>query len=67
MRRFASRDNPQVDDMWLCDRGRYSAESWNDVDRIRRPAVRVDGTVRDVSVSEAIARRGALAARGARP
>ena len=33
VRRFASRDNPQVDDMWLCDRGRYSAESWNDVDR----------------------------------
>ncbi len=55
VRRFASRDNPQVDDMWLCDRGRYSAENWNDVDRIRRPAVRVDGNVRDVSISEAIA------------
>ena len=54
VRRFASRDNPQVDDMWLCDRGRYSAESWNNVDRVRRPAVRRDGTVRDVSVSEAI-------------
>ncbi|HEY8756494.1 MAG TPA: NADH-quinone oxidoreductase subunit NuoG [Candidatus Dormibacteraeota bacterium] len=55
VRRFASRDNPLVDDMWLCDRGRYSAETWNDVDRIRRPAVRSNGTVRDVSVSEAIA------------
>src|SRR5665213_2213594 len=54
VRRFASRDNPQVDDMWLCDRGRYSAESWNNVDRVRRPAVRRDGTVRDVSVPEAI-------------
>jgi NADH-quinone oxidoreductase subunit G len=54
VRRFASRDNPLVDDMWLCDRGRYSAESWNDVDRIRRPAVRSNGTVRDVSISEAI-------------
>jgi len=62
VRRFASRDNPLVDDMWLCDRGRYSAESWNNVDRIRRPAVRRDGTIRDVSVSEAIA----TAARGLR-
>ncbi|MEO8899176.1 MAG: molybdopterin-dependent oxidoreductase [Candidatus Dormibacter sp.] len=55
MKRFASRDNPLVEDMWLCDRGRYSAESWNDVERVRRPVVRVDGAVRDVSVSEAIA------------
>jgi NADH dehydrogenase/NADH:ubiquinone oxidoreductase subunit G len=54
MRRFASRDNPLVDDMWLCDRGRYSAESWNNVERVRRPAVREDGKARDVSVSEAI-------------
>jgi NADH-quinone oxidoreductase subunit G len=62
VRRFASRDNPLVDDLWLCDRGRYSAESWNNIDRIRRPAVRRDGTIRDVSVSEAIA----TAARGLR-
>jgi NADH-quinone oxidoreductase subunit G len=55
VRRFASRDNHLVDDMWLCDRGRYSAESWNNVDRIRRPALREAGSVRDVSVSEAIA------------
>jgi NADH-quinone oxidoreductase subunit G len=55
MKRFASRDNPLVEDMWLCDRGRYSAESWNNVERVRRPAVRADGTTRDVSVSEAIA------------
>jgi NADH-quinone oxidoreductase subunit G len=62
MKRFASRDNPLVEDMWLCDRGRYSAESWNDVDRVRRPVVRDNGAVRDVSVSEAIA----AAARGLR-
>jgi NADH-quinone oxidoreductase subunit G len=55
VKRFASRDNPLVDDMWLCDRGRYSAESWNDVERVRRPLVRDGGTTRDVSVSEAIA------------
>jgi NADH-quinone oxidoreductase subunit G len=55
MKRFASRDNPLVEDMWLCDRGRYSAESWNEVQRVRRPTVRDGNGVRDVSVSEAIA------------
>ena len=56
VRRFASRDNPQVDDMWLCDRGRYSAESWNDADRDPpRPPCATPTAVRDVSVSEAIA------------
>ncbi len=38
VRRFASRDNPAVDDMWLCDRGRYSATSWNGRERVHRPA-----------------------------
>ena len=31
VRRFASRDNPLVDDMWLCDRGRYSFDRWNSI------------------------------------
>jgi NADH-quinone oxidoreductase subunit G len=40
VRRFASRDNPLVDDMWLCDMGRYSFPRWNSTDRVRRPMVR---------------------------
>jgi NADH-quinone oxidoreductase subunit G len=40
VKRFASRDNPLVDDMWLCDRGRYSFPRWNSTDRVRRPMVR---------------------------
>ena len=55
VKRFASRDNPLVDDMWLCDRGRYSATAWNDLDRVRRPAVRDTDGSRDVSVSGAVA------------
>jgi NADH-quinone oxidoreductase subunit G len=54
VRRFASRDNPLVDDMWLCDRGRYSFDRWNSAERVRRPLVRGDNEARDVSVSEAI-------------
>jgi NADH-quinone oxidoreductase subunit G len=40
VKRFASRDNPLVDDMWLCDEGRYSFPRWNSTDRIRQPLVR---------------------------
>ena len=39
VKRFASRDNPLVDDMWLCDRGRYSFPRWNSTERVRRPLV----------------------------
>ncbi|MHB8488169.1 MAG: NADH-quinone oxidoreductase subunit NuoG [Candidatus Dormibacteria bacterium] len=54
VRRFASRDNPLVDDMWLCDRGRYSFDRWNASERVRRPVVRSDDESRDVTVSEAV-------------
>jgi NADH-quinone oxidoreductase subunit G len=54
VRRFASRDNPLVDDMWLCDRGRYSFDRWNSAERVRRPLVRSDDESRDVSVPDAI-------------
>ena len=54
IRRFASRDNPMVDDMWLCDRGRYSFDRWNSSERVRRPVVRSDDESRDVSVPDAI-------------
>jgi NADH-quinone oxidoreductase subunit G len=54
VRRFASRDNPLVDDMWLCDRGRYSFDRWNSSERVRRPMLRSDDELRDISVNEAI-------------
>jgi NADH-quinone oxidoreductase subunit G len=54
VRRFASRDNPLVDDMWLCDQGRYSFDRWNTSERVRRPVVRSDDEPRDVTVADAI-------------
>jgi NADH-quinone oxidoreductase subunit G len=54
VRRFASRDNALVDDMWLCDRGRYSFPTWNSSERVRRPILTSDDESRDVSVQEAI-------------
>jgi NADH-quinone oxidoreductase subunit G len=54
--RFASRDNPLVDDMWLCDRGRYSVARWNQTARVRRPLLRQSGGggEREVAVAEAV-------------
>ncbi len=66
VRRFASRDNPLVDDMWLCDRGRYSAPRWNRTERVRRPA-RARQRRRPGGQRPAGRRRGGTAAaRGAR-
>jgi NADH-quinone oxidoreductase subunit G len=57
VKRFASRDNPLVDDMWLCDRGRYSFTRWNATDRIRRPMVASRGQLAmPVTVEDAVAR-----------
>ncbi|HZS15331.1 MAG TPA: 2Fe-2S iron-sulfur cluster-binding protein [Candidatus Dormibacteraeota bacterium] len=55
VKRFASRDNPNVDDMWLCDRGRYSAPQWNDTTRVRRAVIRHrSGDTREVLPAEAV-------------
>jgi NADH-quinone oxidoreductase subunit G len=54
VKRFASRDNPLVDDMWLCDRGRYSAPRWNRTDRVRRPLVRSREGDQEVSPQVAV-------------
>ncbi|HVS42345.1 MAG TPA: 2Fe-2S iron-sulfur cluster-binding protein [Candidatus Dormibacteraeota bacterium] len=59
VKRFASRDNPLVDDMWLCDRGRYSVPRWNRTDRVRRPVVRPRaGEDQEVSVQQAVQEAG---------
>jgi NADH-quinone oxidoreductase subunit G len=60
VKRFASRDNPLVDDMWLCDEGRYSFPRWNSTDRIRRPLVR--GSRREPSGSAATTEAAVAAA-----
>lgn len=55
IKRFVSRDNPLVDDSWLCDRGRYSSIDWNARDRVRRPALRPrNGHVSFPSVEQAV-------------
>lgn len=52
--RFLSRDNPEVDDSWLCDRGRFGFEFINTPDRLKSPILRRDGAFHEVSWGEAL-------------
>lgn len=54
--RFASNDNPEVDDSWLCDTGRYSFPELNRPDRVLNPEARLGGARQAVSYQEAISR-----------
>jgi NADH-quinone oxidoreductase subunit G len=53
VKRAVARDNPDVDDGWLCDRGRYGFEMFDAPERIRGPRLR--GGV-ETSWGEAIAK-----------
>ncbi|MGH2989030.1 MAG: NADH-quinone oxidoreductase subunit NuoG [Solirubrobacterales bacterium] len=64
--RVMSRDNLDVDDGWLCDKGRFGYQMISSPDRITEPMVRRGGELRETSWSEAIAAAadGLGAARG---
>jgi NADH-quinone oxidoreductase subunit G len=40
VKRVVARDNPDVDDGWLCDRGRYGFEMFGAEERVRGPRLR---------------------------
>jgi NADH-quinone oxidoreductase subunit G len=64
VKRVVARDNPEVDDGWLCDRGRYGFEMFDAAERVRGPRLR--GGV-EASWEEAIAKAAeALRAGGER-
>jgi NADH-quinone oxidoreductase subunit G len=52
--RFLSRDNPELDDSWLCDRGRFNFEFINSPERLASPLIRRDGSFVESSWSEAL-------------
>ena len=64
MRRLAG-DDPEVNEEWNCDKGRWAFTYATQGDRITTPLVRDDdGTLRPASWSEAIARGGRRPGRG---
>jgi NADH-quinone oxidoreductase subunit G len=54
MRTF-TRENQDVDDGWICDRGRYTFNYLYAPDRLRQPSVRRDGELSPASFDDAIA------------
>ena len=54
MRTF-TRENPGIDDGWICDRGRYTFNYLYEPSRLRAPLVKQDGDFREVLPDEAIA------------
>jgi NADH-quinone oxidoreductase subunit G len=55
--RVNARDNVDVDDGWLCDKGRFAFQMFNSAERITRPMVRAgDGSLSPISWDEAVTR-----------
>ncbi len=56
LRRIISRENMQVNDQWICDKGRF-AHSWvNHENRLTMPLVRKNGKLEPASWQEALSR-----------
>ncbi|MFL5908872.1 MAG: molybdopterin-dependent oxidoreductase, partial [Solirubrobacterales bacterium] len=55
--RVNARDNVEVDDGWLCDKGRFAFQMFNSAERITHPMVRAgDGSLSPISWDEAVSR-----------
>jgi NADH-quinone oxidoreductase subunit G len=52
--RVLARDNVDVDDGWLCDKGRFGYQSFHSPARITAPMARVGGFLREVSWDQAL-------------
>jgi NADH-quinone oxidoreductase subunit G len=63
VKRVIARDNPDVDDGWLCDRGRYGFEMFAAEERVSEPRLRGGAASWDEAIAKAAA---ALKAGGAK-
>jgi NADH-quinone oxidoreductase subunit G len=52
--RVLARENTEVDDGWLCDKGRFAYQAFHVDERITRPLVRDGGELREVSWERAL-------------
>ncbi len=62
--RVLARDNDEVDDGWICDKGRFDYESFHSPDRVLAPMVRDGGYLREVSWERALDEAAKALARG---
>jgi NADH-quinone oxidoreductase subunit G len=61
--RVLARDNVEVDDGWLCDKGRFAYQSFHVAERVTEPLVRDGGRLRPVSWERALEEAAAGLAR----
>jgi NADH-quinone oxidoreductase subunit G len=61
--RVLGRENAEVDDGWLCDKGRFGYQSFHVDERITEPLIRDGGELRPVSWERALAEAAARLAR----
>lgn len=54
LRRISPRENPAVNDGWLCDKGRFAHQYMDSPERVTQPLVRKDGELRPASWDEAL-------------
>ena len=59
--RVLAREHPEVDDGWLCDKGRFAYQAIHVDERITRPLVRDGGVLREVSWERALETAAGLA------
>ncbi len=52
--RVLERQHPEVDDGWLCDKGRFAYQAIHSDERVVRPLVRDGGSLREVSWERAL-------------
>jgi NADH-quinone oxidoreductase subunit G len=55
VKRVIARDNPEVDDGWLCDRGRYGFEMFSAEERVTAPRLRSGPVEWDEAIAKAAA------------
>jgi NADH-quinone oxidoreductase subunit G len=58
--RVMARDNEEVDDGWLCDKGRFGYQAFSSPERITAPLVRDGGYLREVSWERALSEAARL-------
>lgn len=54
IQRLKPRPNPEVNDHWICDHGRYGYRPTDAADRLASALARVEGELRPTSISEAV-------------
>ena len=54
LRRITARENPSVNEEWLCDKGRFAYQFIESTERLTQPLVKKDGALTPVSWEEAL-------------